>query len=755
MRTTKLSYHTLVILLSSLILFRLPLSCSLSTGENRTISANETIVSPGNVFELGLFRSASEHTPHWYLGIWYKNDPKKTRIWVANRYKPFYLSVGTLQFSDDDLVLSDENNSHVWSTTINRGGVRSPMVAQLLDNGNFVVKDSNNDEPDGFLWQSFDFPTDTLVPGMKLGMDLKTGTKEALTSWDPDIPSNTGYSFQLENQAGLYELFLVVQETSKHFYRSDLWDGIRFGDIPLEFSPTYVSSVWGNVSYVGFVMTGGCQRKTRLNCTGDQFLQLKNMKLPDTRGVTVAVGIEKQNCEIRCLSNCVCIAYAYVGRRKGQVGCVMWTGTLDDFQNYGVGGRDLYVKVAAIDHGDDESKTNNSTKSKGMDALKVTFITIIGLVGVALATFATYYCWKRHKRTIITHHGSTNTTVMNEVAGQTKFDLMSFTDVAEATNHFSEANKLGEGGFGVVYKGTLPNKTTVAVKRLAITSSQGINEFKTEVQTISNVIHKNLVRLQGCCLEDREQLLVYEYLKNSSLNYYIFDKTQSSLLNWEKRYFVIKGIVCGLSYLHNYVTPAIIHRDIKPSNILLGKDMIPKISDFGMAKLLDSGDTKATTNRAVGTRGYMSEEYALHGKMSERSDIFSFGVTLLEIVTGKRNIEFCNYYHGDSMLDYVWRHFDEGNSLQVVDPNFVDCSLVEEEVVRCIQVALLCVQQDVDDRPSTESVALMLATTMMEIPIPKKPNYFYARFLSDMASSSTVKESTSINQVTLSSIISR
>ncbi|XP_010497140.2 PREDICTED: receptor-like serine/threonine-protein kinase SD1-7, partial [Camelina sativa] len=112
----------------------------------------------------------------------------------------------------------------------------------------------------------------------------------------------------------------------------------------------------------------------------------------------------------------------------------------------------------------------------------------------------------------------------------------------------------------------------------------------------------------------------------------------------------------------------------------------------------------------------MSEEYALHGKMSERSDIFSFGVNLLEIVTGKRNIEFCNYYHGDSMLDYVWRHFDEGNSLQVVDPNFVDSSLVEEEVVRCIQVALLCVQQDVDDRPSTESVALMLATTMMEIP---------------------------------------
>ncbi|XP_019085366.1 PREDICTED: receptor-like serine/threonine-protein kinase SD1-8 [Camelina sativa] len=637
MRTTKLSYHTLVILLSSLILFRLPPSCSLSTGENRTISANDTIVSPGNVFELGLFRSASEHTPHWYLGIWYKNDPKKTRIWVANRYNPFYLSVGTLHFSDDDLVLSDENNSHVWSITINRGGVRSPMVAQLLDNGNFVVKDSNNDDPDGFLWQSFDFPTDTLVPGMKLGMDLKTGTKEALTSWDPDNPSNTGYSFQLENQAGLYELFLVVQETSKHIYRSDLWDGIRFGDIPLEFSPTYVTSVWGDVSYVGFVMTGknnnsrltlagdslelftwipetmqwisswyhsygifyhtcgansyssknttsglqcncikgfdpafrenwalkdlqgGCQRKTRLNCTGDQFLQLKNMKLPDTGG-------------------------AYVGIGKGQVGCVMWTGTLNDFQNYGVGGRDLYVKVAAIDHG--SRSTNNAT-------------------------------------------------VMNEVAGgQTKFDLMSFTDVAEATNHFSEANKLGEGGFGVVYKGTLPNKTTVAVKRLAITSSQGINEFKTEV-------------------------------------------------------------------------------------------------------------------------GYMSEEYALHGKMSERSDIFSFGVNLLEIVTGKRNIEFCNYYHGDSMLDYVWRHFDEGNSLQVVDPNFVDSSLVEEEVVRCIQVALLCVQQDVDDRPSTESVALMLATTMMEIPVPKKPNYFYARFLSDMASSSTVKESTSINQVTLSSIVNR
>ncbi|EFH52317.1 hypothetical protein ARALYDRAFT_323655 [Arabidopsis lyrata subsp. lyrata] len=811
MRTSNYGYNTFLIFLVFLeVSSSSSTYSSVSTSEKRTVSFNETIVSPGNVYELGLLPTDL----NWYLGIWHKEDIFKQFIWVANRDKPFSISTGTLKFSENNLVLSDKDNSHVWSANMNRGGVRSPMVAELLDNGNFVVKDSNNDE---VLWQTFDYPTDTLLPEMKLGRDKKTGINKVLTSWHPDDPSRIGYSLQVKNQAGLFELSVCGQDTSKCFYRSDPWDGRRFGDIPLDFSLNYVSPNWTrNVedSNFTFLMTGqnnnsiltmegrlpqiltwepermmwslswhpldfyskyqicgpnsyssrtttfsvctcikgfdpafhenwslrdwrgGCERTTRLNCTGDHFLQLKNMKLPDTKDVTVDMVIGKKNCEKRCLRDCDCTAYAYVTILKGHAGCVMWTGALNDFQNYSVGGRDLYVKVAAaIDH----------------------VIIIIGVVVVALATFATYYYWKQHnRRTIITHGGPSKTMIMNEIARQTRCEFMNLVHVAEATNDFSEANKLGEGGFGVVYKGTLPNGNTVAVKRLAITSSQGFNEFKNEVQTISSVLHINLVRLHGYCWEDREQLLIYEYMENSSLNYYIFDETQSSLLNWEKRFCIIKGIVQGLSYLHNYATPSIIHRDLKPSNILLGKDMIPKISDFGMAKLLENDEIQSTTGKAVGTRGYMSEEYALHGKLSERSDIFSFGVTLLEIVTGKRNIEYCNYYRGDSLLDYVWRHFDEGNILHVVDPNFVDSSLVEEELWRTIQVGLLCVQNDEDDRPSTESVALMLSTSKMEIPLPKKPNYFYARLIrGEIASSSSVTESTSINQITLSAIKSR
>lgn len=431
MRTSNYGYNTFLIFLVFLeVSSSSSTYSSVSTSEKRTVSINETIVSPGNVYELGLLPTDL----NWYLGIWHKGDIFKQFIWVANRDKPFSISTGTLKFSENNLVLSDKDNSYVWSANMNRGGVRSPMVAELLDNGNFVVKDSNNDE---VLWQTFDYPTDTLLPEMKLGRDKKTGINKVLTSWHPDDPSRIGYSLQVKNQAGLFELFVRKRkhETWEYIYRSDPWDGRRFGDmLPELLQLDYVSPNWTwNVedSYFTFLITGqynnsrltmdehlpqiftweseimmwnlswdrsdsyseyqlcgpnsyssrtttfsvctcikgfdpafhenwslrdwrgGCERTTRLNCTGDHFLQLKNMKLPDTKGVTVDMEIGMKNCEKRCLRDCDCTAYAYVTILKGHAGCVMWTGALNDFQNYSVGGRDLYVKVAAaIDHGE-------------------------------------------------------------------------------------------------------------------------------------------------------------------------------------------------------------------------------------------------------------------------------------------------------------------------------------------------------------------------------------------------------------------
>ncbi|KAL5681055.1 hypothetical protein ACJX0J_007440, partial [Zea mays] len=227
-----------------------------------------------------------------------------------------------------------------------------------------------------------------------------------------------------------------------------------------------------------------------------------------------------------------------------------------------------------------------------------------------------------------------------------EFSVFDFHQILEATDNFSEENKLGEGGFGPVYKGQFPDGTEIAVKRLASHSGQGFVEFKNEVQLIAKLQHTNLVRLLGCCSQGEEKILVYEYLPNKSLDFFIFDENRKSLLDWKKRLAIIEGIAEGLLYLHKHSRLRVIHRDLKPSNILLDSEMNPKISDFGLAKIFSSNNIEgSTTRRVVGTYGYMAPEYASEGIFSIKSDVFSFGVLILEILSGKRNSG--NHDYGD------------------------------------------------------------------------------------------------------------
>eukprot|EP00267_Zea_mays_P056145 XP_023156181.1 cysteine-rich receptor-like protein kinase 10 [Zea mays] len=219
-----------------------------------------------------------------------------------------------------------------------------------------------------------------------------------------------------------------------------------------------------------------------------------------------------------------------------------------------------------------------------------------------------------------------------------EFRVFDFEQVLEATNDFSDENKLGEGGFGAVYKGQFADGLEVAVKRLASHSGQGFTEFKNEVQLIAKLQHSNLVRLLGCCSQEEEKILVYEYLPNKSLDSFIFDENKRALLDWSRLLSIIEGIAHGLNYLHKHSRLRVIHRDLKPSNILLDREMNPKISDFGLAKIFSSNNIGGnTTRRVVGTYGYMAPEYASEGIFSVKSDVFSFGVLVLEIITGKRN----------------------------------------------------------------------------------------------------------------------
>jgi len=226
--------------------------------------------------------------------------------------------------------------------------------------------------------------------------------------------------------------------------------------------------------------------------------------------------------------------------------------------------------------------------------------------------------------------------------------LIDLSTIRSATNNFAESNKLGEGGFGTVYKGSLPSSQEIAVKRLSQNSRQGLGELKNELVLIAKLQHKNLVRLVGVCLQEDEKLLVYEYMPNTSLDNFLFDSDKRKELEWCKRFGIIKGISRGLQYLHEDSQLKIVHRDLKASNILLDADMNPKISDFGLARLFGGDQSQDTTNRVVGTYGYMAPEYALRGQYSIKSDIYSFGVLILEIITGRRNSD---SYNSDQAVD--------------------------------------------------------------------------------------------------------
>ncbi|KAL6890285.1 hypothetical protein ACP4OV_009048 [Aristida adscensionis] len=301
--------------------------------------------------------------------------------------------------------------------------------------------------------------------------------------------------------------------------------------------------------------------------------------------------------------------------------------------------------------------------------------------------------------------------------------MMNVSTLRAATGDFAESNKLGKGGFGVVYKGVLPDGDEIAVKRLSKSSTQGAQELKNELALVAKLKHKNLVKLVGVCLEQQERLIVYEFVRNRSLDLFLFGSEQSGKLDWEQRYKIIYGIARGLQYLHEDSQLKVVHRDLKASNILLDDSMNPKISDFGIARIFGRDQTQAITNHIIGTYGYMAPEYMMRGNYSSKSDIYSFGVIIMEIVTGRKNNDFCNSRQSEDLLATVWKHWEAGTVQEIVDP-CMSGSLPMGAVLRCIQIGLLCVQGDPATRPEMWSVVMMLSTDTITLQAPSKPTFF-------------------------------
>ncbi|CAO2206286.1 unnamed protein product [Urochloa humidicola] len=316
-----------------------------------------------------------------------------------------------------------------------------------------------------------------------------------------------------------------------------------------------------------------------------------------------------------------------------------------------------------------------------------------------------------------------------EDIGYVEPEHLNLAVLRDATNNFSEGNKLGEGGFGEVFKGTLQDGEEIAVKRLSQNSSQGFQELKNELVLAAKLEHRNMVRLLGVSLKE-EKLLVYEYMPNRSLDTFLFDPVRRQQLDWSKRFAIICGIARGLLYLHEESRLKVIHRDLKPSNVLLDGDMNPKISDFGIARAFGGDQTRDITRRPVGTLGYMSPEYAYWGHVSTKSDMFSFGVIVLEMVTGRRNNSAYNDTSDSmSVLSHVWDSWKAGSMADVMDPLLTKWRYPESEVLNCIEIGLLCVQENPTDRPDASTVVLMLSSptsTSDDRPAPSRPAFVFS-----------------------------
>ncbi|KAM0021682.1 putative protein kinase RLK-Pelle-DLSV family [Helianthus debilis subsp. tardiflorus] len=351
-------------------------------------------------------------------------------------------------------------------------------------------------------------------------------------------------------------------------------------------------------------------------------------------------------------------------------------------------------------------------------------ILAVVLAMIMVVVFITFR--RRLKRNLL----SSSSILEREDEDNGEMNSFNLSTIQVSTNNFSQENKLGEGGFGPVYKGTLQDGKEIAVKRLARNSRQGLVEFKTEVNLIIKLQHKNLVRLLGYCVKGPERLLIYEFMANNSLDTFLFDANKCKELDWAKRSNIVIGIAKGLRYLHEDSRLKIIHRDMKASNILLDNEMNAKISDFGTARIFGGNQMEAATDRIVGTYGYMAPEYAMEGLFSTKSDVYSFGVLLLEIVSGQRNNLYFYQDQPQNLLLMAWRLWNENKGEQIIDHRLIQTSAIYE-VLRWINIALLCVQEDPQDRPTMSTIIFMLeGQWSANLPIPSEPPLSYARYAS-------------------------
>ncbi|XP_054794511.1 cysteine-rich receptor-like protein kinase 42 [Prosopis cineraria] len=363
--------------------------------------------------------------------------------------------------------------------------------------------------------------------------------------------------------------------------------------------------------------------------------------------------------------------------------------------------------------------TNSSVGKQGSRKKGAVIGGVVGGVTLILILLLLSTCFiRRSKSSKRIHRGDVITATM--LKGLVSY---CYKDLKFATQNFSEETKLGEGGFGAVYKGTLGDGKVVAVKKLTLQHSRKTEEdFFSEVMLLSDVHHPNLVQLLGWCCEGHVRILVYEYMKNNSLDRFLFGE-RKGYLDWKQRYDIILGIARGLTYLHEESHLRIIHRDIKTNNILLDDDLQSRIADFGLARLLPEDKSHLST-KFTGTLGYTAPEYIIHGQLSEKADVYSYGIVVLEIISGQKSKALED--DGDNENEFLplnaWKLYERGMHLDLVDKTLDPNDYDAEEVKKIIEIALLCTQGFADLRPTmSEIIGLLQSKGLLEHMIPTMP----------------------------------
>ncbi|CAN6230523.1 unnamed protein product [Urochloa humidicola] len=762
-------------------------SASDTISANSTISGNRTILSRGGSFELGFFSPAGSSDRSYYVGIWYKKVVSQcTPVWVANRAAPVSdpASSKLAIAADGNLVLLNEAGKSVWSTNVSSAR-SAAVVAVILDTGNLVLRREDDSE---VLWQSAEHPTDTWLPGARLGMNKITGDVQGLVSWksssDPapgdfslGIDPNGSKRFFMWNGNALlwssgawngdddsiftgasymYD-FEFVSDANASYFTYSLQDHTVIS--------MFVLDVLGMMSQIKWVPSGsqwvtiwmgpfqqcgvfsfcgafgvcsetepscscpagfhsssekdweggdrsqGCRRNNPLRCNrtannssvhgkgddGDAFLLAPRISLPIN--AFFAQAWNAQDCRLACLRSCNCTAYSYGSY------CSLWYGDLLNLQR--VDDRaiidELYLRLSAMDVPSIGHKRKRSAVfvPSAASVASILVLAVVVSVAVIIRTFI-----RRRQRSI---------KFMQAASEGGNLVAFKYSDVRAATMNFSE--KLGGGSFGSVYKGTLPgSRAAIAVKKL---------EGRANLCGVGEKQFVNLVRLRGFCSHGGERLLVYDHMPNGSLDKALFG-AGAPALSWPERFRIAVGAARGLLYLHEECRDCIIHCDVKPENILLDAGLVPKVADFGMAKLVGRDFSRVLTT-VRGTVGYLAPEWIAGVPITAKADVYSYGMVLLEIVSGRRNARCLEdtEQEGPSFSGYfplvAARMVSQGGALAGLLDERLHSDADAAELERVCRVACWCVQDDEACRPTMEQVvrALEGVVTVDVPPVPR------------------------------------